>query len=210
MLHQLLPGPLQQGWGWGWGVLRGLSTPGGIGNAFPERCGGSGSRDGLGSLLFAGLWSYWGHRRLEQGCICIPDESTGALPLLGGRVPWGTRSAPQGSPRERAWSTWISGWKGCETHARAGWGSPEEELSGTTPSAWQGLFEGEVWPCLRGGAFKGPGAQIAPAKAISPHVRPGFPIAHPWNCSWARLRGVLGSSPKRQSRAGKPLLSREF
>lgn len=45
--------------------------------------------------------------------------------------------------------------------------------------------------------------QIAPAKAISRDVRPGLPIAHPWNCCWARLCGVLGSSPNRQSRAGK-------
>lgn len=52
--------------------------------------------------------------------------------------------------------------------------------------------------------------QIAPAKAISRDVRPGLPIAHPWNCCWARLCGVLGSSPKRQSGAGKLLLSREL
>lgn len=52
--------------------------------------------------------------------------------------------------------------------------------------------------------------QIAPAKAISRDVRPGLPIAHPWNCCWARLRGVLGSSPNRQNGAGKLLLSREL
>lgn len=52
--------------------------------------------------------------------------------------------------------------------------------------------------------------QIAPAKAIRRDVRPGLPIAHPWSCCWARLCGVLGSSPNRQSGAGKLLLSREL
>lgn len=121
-----------------------------------EQCGGSGSRNGLGSLLFDELWSYSGHRQLEQGCICISscwdvtNDSTGALPLLiglshGYLIPWGAGSGTHnfaGITLWKGWSAWISGWKGwgragpqdaCPWRpARAGWGSPEEELSGNS------------------------------------------------------------------------------
>lgn len=154
----------------------------GIRKAFPEQHAGPGSRDGLGSLLFDEFWSYSGHRRLEQGCICIAsrwgvtNDGAGALPLLTGLshgypIPRGAGSGAHSSAGIapwKGWSAWVSSWKGwgragprdaCPWRpARAGWGSPREEYQGTAPSAWQRLFEPEVWPCLHGGAFKGPAA----------------------------------------------------
>lgn len=196
-----------------------------------EQCGGSGSWDGLGSLLFDEFWSYSGHRRLEQGCICIAspwdvtNDSTGALPLLMGLshgylIPWGASSGRDG-PVEglEHLDLCLEGLR--QNRARRCMPMAPCEgrvgISGGGIIREQLLLPGSV--CLKprcGRAFTAQRSkgrllweQIAPAKAISRDVRPGLPIAHPWNCSWARLCGVLGSSPNRQSGAGKLLLSRE-
>lgn len=132
------------------------------------------------------------------------------------------RTAPQGSPRGRAGAP----------GSPAGRAGAEQGRETRTPGALRGqggdlrgrnirerpLLPGSVCLNPRCGrasmAERSKGRllreQIAPAKAISRDVRPGLPIAHPWNCCWARLRGVLGSSPNGQSGAGKRLLSREL
>lgn len=83
-------------------------------------------------------------------CWDVTNDSTGALPMLmslshGYLIPWGAVSGTHSSAGItlwKGWSAWISGWKGwgragpqdaCPWRpARAGWGSPEEELSGNS------------------------------------------------------------------------------